>query len=267
MNTKLFFIDETGELSKKSDKYILRGGFLIDIKDYFNLSQDLIKLKNNFSLPKNIEIKWSDVSIALYLMKSNKKITEKHNCYYLKNFSEKRIELYIDEFFKLINKYDFKIIVNITDNSINIDFNSLLEMQIQNLMQRIQYDLQGKDSIAIMIHDTINKEKDDKIRKIYNKTLSSDCFVKKYSTILDSILIDISSFSSGIQISDFIIGAISGSLRGYNISKTIYNTYLKNKIRSNKTIFGEKILGYGIIFTPSKLNNCFSEDIKLKLGL
>jgi len=105
---------------------------------------------------------------------------------------------------------------------------------LQTLMLRVEYELREREENGIIIYDQVNI---NKIFEHYNDIYINGKFVKKYYHIKDSMSFEISTFSSGIQIVDYVSNIIFNSLkrgikgRGYTESLSIFEKILKPKIR------------------------------------
>ncbi|MBP6948759.1 MAG: DUF3800 domain-containing protein [Candidatus Pacebacteria bacterium] len=252
--TKFFFIDEQGTLNNDHE-WLLRGGYMIDIHDYLKLNKKIKKLNLDF-LKETKEIKWSHISSAIFLKNKNKALNE--DILYLDKFSIKELHEYLDSFFKIISDFDIKIVTNVSRKSDLIKVikrqDSFVKMQLQNLMQRCQFAGQENHFVTILVHENENSSKDDKIKKeVYKEIINSDSFIKDYNLIVDNLFIEFSNLNIGIQIADFIIGAISGTLREYKTSTDIYSQYLRNKVRRSKK--DGSSIGYGIVAIPNPKTN------------
>lgn len=261
-NTRFFFIDEQGTLNN-DHKWLLRGGFLVDVYDYLKVNKRIKKL--NFELlNENREIKWSHISIAIYLKNKNKTLGEDIN--YLEKFSVEQLEAYLDSFFQILSEFDLKIIVNVSEKTEVIKFikkqESFIKMQLQNLMQRCQYAGQEDKFVTILVHENENTNKDDKIKKdVYKEIINSDSFIKDYSLIVDNLFIEFSNLNIGIQVADFVVGVMSATLRDYATSKSLYAKYLKPKVRRNKK--DGSSIGYGIITIPNpNTSSAFAKKVE-----
>ncbi|MCA9358630.1 DUF3800 domain-containing protein [Candidatus Kaiserbacteria bacterium] len=249
-STRFFFIDEQGTLNNDQE-WLLRGGFLIDVHEYLKLNRRIKKL-NKDSFNEIVEIKWSHISIAIYLKRNKKRLSPELG--YLEKFSIEQLETYLDSFFKIVAEFDIKVIINVSERTEVVKFikkqDSFVKMQLQNLMQRCQFAGQDEKFVTILVHENENTSKDDKIKKdVYKEIINSDSFIKDYNLIVDNLFIEFSNLNIGIQISDFIIGAVSATLRGYETSANLYKKYLKSKVRTNKK--DGSFIGYGIVTIPN----------------
>lgn len=248
--TKFFFIDEQGTLSNNHD-WLLRGGYLIDVNDYLILNKEIKKINFDF-LSEHREVKWSDISNAIYLKRNNKVLN--NDIFYLNDFTIDKLEEYLNTIFSKISDFDIQIIFNISKKDELLKFvkrqDSFIKMQLQNLMQRCQFAGQEGGFVTIIVHENENTVKDDKIKKdVYKQIISEDSFIKDYNLVVDNLFIEFSNLNIGIQVADFIIGVLSSTARDYKTSKEIYSKYLKDKVRKNTK--DDSIIGFGVVTIPN----------------
>ncbi len=259
MDTKFFFIDDQG--GNNNQEWILLGGILISGFEYKQLSEQIRSIREDFAgIGK--EIKYSELQRGIKLKKDGKPL--KKTLAYLSNKTTKEIEDYIEVFFQWLNMYSFKIIISVVHERFIYNKNKLLEHQIENLMERAQMEGQSSNSLVVMVHDNTSCKKTNvALKNIYQSKLSNSAFIQKYTRILDNLFIEESHVNIGIQVSDFVIGVIAGTLRSYPLSTQIFNKYVKNNLRKDNT---GKIVGYGIVLFPNN-NLEFKNMIERKLEL
>lgn len=261
-----FFIDDQGDVNN-NQKWLLLGGLLISVQDYHHLSREIKKYNEKILKNDVREVKWSDLSAVSYLKNKEQNIKENKSFAYLKDFSIQELDDFIKGFFQLLNKYNYLIILSVTNKEYFDVKPSLkfIELQIEDLLQRVQYEIQNSSSLAIFVHDSRSKRQDNKkIKNIYKSLMSNSRFVQDYKNIIDNLFIEDSHLNSGIQISDFIVGVISGTLRSWKFSKELYKNYLQQKLR--KSPMG-KVIGYGILPTGLTKNDDFKNYLSENLEI
>lgn len=143
-----------------------------------------------------------------------------------------------------------KIIITVTSNRDcpRIKENEIYKMYIQEIMQRIEMELQNKEeNLCVLFIDPISKEKNKIFRNIYFRLYQNGDFIEHYSHIKDSLNIEYSHHSVGIQLADYIAGSFGGFLKSHQISKNIFNNRKRPYLRIGDN--GE-ILGFGIREVP-----------------
>jgi len=73
-------------------------------------------------------------------------------------------------------------------------------------------------------------------------------FIQHYSHIKDSLNLEYSHHSVGIQFADYVAGSFGGFLKGYEKSKEIFNKRIRPYLRTGRN---REILGFGIMEVPT----------------
>lgn len=257
------FSDECGDYlpvrSKKfniANPFYIRSAMLLNAEDWKKIQKDFIDLKKEFEIPLNKEVKWSYLWSLRAHEKNRKPISPDKDYYFLRDYNTRRLLEFVIKTINLLEEIDIKIIVTITDNLNEDTFvreNKMLKWHLQNIMQRIEMEIQNlRENLCIFFLDPVSEKKDRLLREVYHQLYLSGDFISKYSHIKDSLNIECSHHSVGIQIADYISGVINGFLRGFDNSKWIFQKHILNKLRKNCE---GKIVGYGIICIPSNDEN------------
>lgn len=264
MSTFFAFSDESGSYRRsrskkfiKKNPYYIRATFLMDSSEWNSLNRDFINLKKiNFGNNWNKEVKWSYLWSIFKYAKKNRVIPSSEPFYFLANLGFQGTYNFIDSALGLLSNLNYiKIIITITKNDSNVqkDENLIYRWHIEDTMQRIEMEIQGqKSNLCVLFIDSISNSIDKLVRNAYNSIYANGKFINKYSHIKDSINIEFSHQSSGIQLADFIAGSIRGLLNGYQYSAQLYGKRIKPYLRKN-TVNGE-VLGYGVIEVPKDRN-------------
>jgi hypothetical protein len=176
----------------------------------------------------------------------------------LKNFKEKELISFINEALELFENCNYcKAIFTVTFNSPTltprIAPEKIYSMHLQELMQRIEMDIQNEENnLAILFFDPVSGEIDRQLRKGYTQIYSSGDFIKTYRHIKDSISFELSHHSFGVQLADYCVGIFQGMLRGYNTSSELFKERIWNILR--KSPKGDAF-GFGIREIPSNIDN------------
>ena len=263
MSTFFVFSDESGDYkAERSEEYIKRNPFyvrsalIIDSSEWKDLNEKYKDLKKLFNLPEGREIKWAYLwEVWLH---ENKDIKLPKECVFLEDYKYKYIENFVEKSLFLLHDLNYKkIIITVTNNNskILVPKNNLLRLHIQDIMERVELELNtSKDHLAVIFIDNVNEEVDKYLRQIYFEFYTNEDFIKKYSHIKDSLNIEYSHHSIGIQLADFIAGCSLGFFRctilnnkNFDNSKRIFLSYVKPYLRRQPN--GE-IIGYGIKEVP-----------------
>jgi hypothetical protein len=253
------FSDECGSYQiDKTTKYLsahphyIRSTLLIKADEWKKLNRSFIELKTSYRLPLVKEIKWAylwqlrNFQIKKQTVPSNKdfKFLEGYDYHVLIEFVEKCLSLLNDLEYK-------KIIISHTDNvnCSRINEQSMLKMHLQEHMQRIEMQIQtsSEENLAVLFFDPVCENTDKLLRDTYFDLFNSGDFIDSYKHIKDSLNIEYSHQSVGIQLSDYISGTFSAFLKGrdnasYNRGKQMFYKYVHPNLRTySGTIWGSGI--------------------------
>lgn len=257
MAVKFAFSDECGHYSpirtEKQNKvhpFYIRSLFMINGDEYRKLCHNFAILKQNFGLPEK-EIKWAYIWTLRTHYKKGTKPLEKDDCFFLKDINYHVIIDFVENSLLLLQKMEFcKTVFTITDNNSNAKFSEkdLFKMHITSLLQRVQYEVQLKtEDLAVLFFDPLGENKSKLLREIYFEIQEKGDFVQNYTHVKDSLNLEFSHHSTGIQIADFLAGVMAGTLKGYERSVQIFNNAVKPVLRD----YNNKILGAGICEVPT----------------
>lgn len=260
-DTYFCFSDEYGDYKRKmTAKQIRRHPFyarttlLMNAGEWKKLNSNFRALKEKHGLPYSTEIKWSYLWSLHYYKKSDKTIPDKKDFKFLEAFDYHDLLKFVSECLGLIHGIsEKKIIITFTKNdTMNaINEKSLLSMHLQEHMQRIEMELQVDDgNLGVLFFDPISHEKNEMFREIYFELFENGDFIENYSSIKDSLNIENSHQSVGIQIADYISGAFSAVLKSemgdYSLGIKMFNQNIKPYLRK----YRGNLYGFGIREVP-----------------
>jgi hypothetical protein len=270
------FSDESGSLSKKvySNPYYIRSSLVIQAKEWKLLSNNFTQLKKDYELPVEREIKWSYLWNLKKYRFNNKDIEKGKPFKFLEKISEESLINFVKSAFNLINTLSLpKIILTVTDNKIG-DWTvpkEVTKMHLQEIMQRLQMEYQNDEkNLVLLFIDPTTKIENICLKETYHDLFGKGDFIEKYSNIKDSLIIEHSHHSVGIQLADFIAGCFSSVLRGvydtnnYKLGRELFYKYVFKHIRK----YNEDIMGYGIIEIPKnkKLRKYLQDNISSNIN-
>lgn len=258
MSVYFIFSDECGDYTQHPSRkflerhpYYIRTNIIIKGQDWKLIYRKYIDLLNEFGLPLESEIKWSYLWSLRWFQQREREIPPDKPFYFLRNITHERIETFVTSFIDVISDLSYiEIIYTITSNgwSPQITENNLFKFHIQEMLQRIEMELQGDNSnIGIVFYDFLSTERKNKyFRDTYHTMFKNGDFIQTYKHIMDSLNIDYSHQSVGLILVDYIGGVLNGLLKGFPNSINIYNRVIKNHIRNSS---GET-WGYGLREVP-----------------
>lgn len=213
------FSDECGSYSDNMTEkqihahpYYVRAVIMIDAAEWRTLNRQFRELKEAYSIPNNREFKWS------YLWLINKKNCARNddNLNYFKQQSD-MVSYYsfVEDAIKLVCGLSFvRIILTYSVNQgEHHKERNLFKFHFQDILRRIEMEIQNGDNLAILFVDPVSNEKNEQFRDLYYNLLEGDEFIKQYSHVKDSLNIENSHQSVGIQIADFVSGVFNSVLR------------------------------------------------------
>ncbi len=257
MAIKFAFSDECGhyaqfrtEKQNRVHPFYIRSLFLMDGDEYKKLCQDFIVLKQDYQLPEK-EIKWAHIWRLRTHNQQGTNPSVKDDCYFLKDIDYHRIIDFVENALLLLQNLKFcKTVFTITNNQSNAKFSEkdLFKMHITSILQRVQFEVQvNAEDLAVIFFDPLGENKSNILREIYFDIQGNGDFIKNYTHIKDSLNLEFSHHSIGIQLADFLSGVMAGTLKGYEKSIQIFNNAIRPTLRN----YQNKILGAGICEVPT----------------
>jgi hypothetical protein len=271
------FSDECGSYQiEKTKRYLnahphyIRSTLLIKADEWKMLNKSFIALKTQYVLPLEKEIKWAylwqlrNYQIKKQIVPANKDFK------FLEHYDYQDLIEFVDKCLNLLNKLEFKkIIISHTDN-INcskINEKAMLKMHLQEHMQRIEMQIQtrSEENLAVLFFDPVSENTDKLLRDIYFELFNSGDFIDSYKHIKDSLNIEHSHQSVGIQIADYISGAFSSFIKGrispnYDRGKQMFYRHVHPNLRNyNGTIWG---VGIREIPTDMSYRRSLADEMK-----
>lgn len=252
------FSDEAGNyqkkrssLSIKRDPFYVRSTYIIHGNEWKELNEQYNKLKVKYSIPKQKEVKWNYLWSIYRDRLAGKQIAQAKPYYFLRNKTDDELLNFIIESLNLLSQLNYlKIIITITNNTLCplLDYNTLIEFHLQDVMQRIEMEIQDNAlNLCILFIDPVSNKNNKRLCDVYNNLYNNGDFIQKYSHIKDCLDIEYSHQSTGIQLADFISGCSLGALKCFQNSLSIFQTNIKPFIRTSKNHI---IMGYGVIDVP-----------------
>jgi len=274
------FSDECGDYKPQMPQeqiaghpFYIRTTLLINANEWKSLNNNFRELKNKYSIPLSKELKWAHLWKLRNFQINNQVIPNRYDIKYLENFDYQTLIKFIEEVLSLINGLnEKKIIVTYTKNAADLLFNekSILAFHLQEHMQRIEMELEGDDgNLGVLFFDPVSNAKNKLFREVYYDLFQNGDYIKRYKSIKDSLNIENSHHSVGIQIADYISGSFSSVLKAsdknyYQIGVKLFYDYVYPNLRRDRN--GE-IQGYGIREVPSSdaVREWFNEQMKSNL--
>ncbi|MGO4439881.1 DUF3800 domain-containing protein [Rhizobium sp. RAF56] len=237
----LCFIDESGTPPSKpnaNQPYFTLGAVIIRDEDW----HDVAKIIRGFSTRHRLkgELKWR------YFSPHNSSADNPM----LGRSAEERKALSV-ELAEIIAKSPLTVIACVTDIGAAFEYASvtnqreLYHFAYKPLTERFQYFLQDNKGLGIIIADHRGRD-DDRLFRAHHDTLigKPGNTVSGYNRLIEGLLLQDSCHSIGIQLADFVAGAIH---RAYSTKDADLATIIKARIRAKQN---GTVTGHGIVHHP-----------------
>lgn len=266
------FSDESGDYGVRPEQkfisrnpYYVRATFVMRASEWKTLNQFFRNKKTEYDLPVDKEIKWSWIWQLYLYQRNNQTVSPDKSFYFLSRVHYQVLLDFVDSILSFLPQLTYhRIILTVTCNHScpRINESDFYKMHMQELMQRVEMELQNEEeNLCILFIDPVSPEKNRLFRDIYFELYKNGDFIDRYSHIKDSLNLEYSHHSVGIQVSDYIAGCLLGSLRGYTRSKEIFDGAIKPSLRKRD----REIMGFGIREVPR--NDCVRNNIAGILNL
>jgi len=253
------FSDENGAYKRRRNKkflqahpWYIRSTVVFPAGEWKSLESRFRSIKNSYELPLDKEIKWSFAWSLMSHDRTRKPITTKDKYYFLRDYDPERLQHFLRDSVALLTELsEATIILTVTNNTTcqNIRVEPLLRMHLQEAMQRLEMDMQRFDqALCVLFVDPVSEEKDKALREAYAELYRRGDYIEEYSCIKDSLNIEHSHHSVGIQMADYVAGAAGSILNGRPLGATIYRDSISKIVRRDSA---GNIGGYGLREVPT----------------
>jgi len=263
MATYFCFSDECGgyeavmsEKQLRAHPFYIRSTLIINSSEWKALSNNFKDLKEKYGIPLSREFKWAFLwNIKRYFI-NKKTIPKDHELKIFEKYDYNILIEFVEEALNLINGLsEKKIIITYTNNRNRYYINekSMLKMHLQEHMQRIEMELENdeEDNLGVLFFDPVSPEKNEYLRELYYELFENGDYLK-YSHIKDSLNIENSHHSVGIQLADYISGAFSAIVKsndGANYEDGV-RMYFDSVHENLRRSWRAEVQGYGIREVP-----------------
>jgi len=197
MSTFFVFSDEAGEYRRdRTDKFIqinpdyCKASIIADAADWKWLRDELCDLKESMlKIAPDKEVKWSYLW-SLYKSRKNKTpISQDKPYYFLRNHPDALLKKYVETAIKLLCRCEFiKLIYTVTinnrDKTGNISQVEIFRMHMQDIMHRVQMEIQSEEeNLCVIYFDSKGREIDEKLKEAYHTIYQQGDFIHKYTHI------------------------------------------------------------------------------------
>lgn len=262
------FSDENGSYKRvrgkrfiRAHKYYVRATCIIDATEWKNIESAYCALKRKHGIPIEKEVKWSFARSLHKYKEDGKEIREKEAFYFLREKNPEALQDFLREALALLVDLNYcNVIFTVTSNERcrAIAHSRLIKMHLQEAMQRIQMDMEdARENLCVFFVDPVSNENDKNLREAYSELYRGGDLYKRYSHIKDSLNVEHSHHSVGIQMADFLAGAFVANLKEYEMGQEVYRDCLSRIIRRGP---GGRLPGFGFREVPRDV------DLRAELG-
>ncbi len=266
--TYFCFSDECGDYMTGMSKdqlqvhpFYLRTTLIINSSEWKKLNNSFRDLKTKYSLPLTRELKWSYLWAIKKFQDNNRKIKDKSELKFLENHSYETLIQFVEESLLLLNNLkEKKVIATYTKNTLKNTINQkdILSLHLKEHIRRLEMELQSNaNNLGVLFIDPVDNNKNALFRNIYNELFEQGDYISNYKSIKDSLNIENSHHSVGIQIADFVSGTFNSILKisprkDYKKGVELFYNYIYPNLRRSGS---GVIQGYGIKEVPTNSIN------------
>ncbi len=156
-----------------------------------------------------------------------------------------------DEFARIIGSSPVTLIACVTDVEAAFSYGTISGQQdlyhfaYKPISERFQYHLQDINDLGIVVSDHRGRDSDKMFRAHHDALVNGRGATKSgYDRLIEGLFLQDSEHSIGIQIADYVAGAIH---RAYNVGDGAKAALIKSKMRGADQ---DAILGRGLILHP-----------------
>lgn len=266
--TYFAYSDEFGAYQQNmSDKhmrahpYYIRSVILLPCNEWKTLEQNHRRLKRKHGIPFDVEVKWAHLWSLRRYQKDGKEIPPKHACRFLREIDYHVLIAYVEEVLAYYSSLQAaKIIFTITDNRSIGDYTDarLYQMHLMNIAQRLQYELPSTGGLAVLFFDSVSPSVDKLLKDAWHSISSGSDYVKEYTCVKRSAYIEYSHQSPGMQVSDYVAGAIGSYIKAHASARqesyargvAMFENYIYPCLRRNPK--DQTIIGWGALNVPTQ---------------
>ncbi len=205
---RLFFLDESGE-SFGSTPVLVVGGLIVRAMDWSDLRNKLVSVKASYGIGPDVEVKWRHT---------------RHPGGHknpLHNLTEAERARFASKLLYIVRGCTYaRVIGAIIDvqkaNAMGKDVESFYEFAVTFCVERYQYYLRAMRDGGMVIQDRRHERQDMRLRAFYDRLLSQGSFWTKFTNLIEGVFLTPSEYSVGVQLADFVVGAIYAAHRTPN---------------------------------------------------
>ena len=277
MKTYFAFVDDAGAYRQERSQtflsrnpYFIKACVMIPSEKWKFLATQRDALLQRHTGQCLAELKWNHIWKLRRRDILNRDISYRSTEQFLNKVSYQSAYDYAQEMLGQLPNLDAKIVCTVTPNCVfpsRVSEVNVEKMHIQDIMQRIEMEVASQDptdGLALLFCDQMSGENHEtNLRETYHELYCRGDFIATYRHIVDSICFLSSHQSCGIQLADFVAGAMNGFLRGYDLSERMFVLRIYAHLRQRRN---GNAIGYGIVEVPKRPESRAHLEEKFKTG-
>jgi len=262
METFFAYIDDSGNYQRdrsvdftKRNPYHVKACILIPARNWKKLCAYQAHLLHKYTGQRLAELKWNHLWKLQRRDVKHKPISFAPGEAHLTWIRHPDAQAYATDFLSVLPECEARVACTVTPNVVfrdRVSERELERMHLQDLMQRVEMEVSSQDpaGLAVVFADQMsgNEEQRD-LRQLYSELRSGADEFLNYDHVMDSVCFVESAHCCGIQLADFVAGAVNGFLRGFGAAEKLFALRIYAHVRSAAA--GGK-LGYGMIEVPKR---------------
>jgi hypothetical protein len=197
------FIDESGDASMGTTPNLVLGGVIIRVDQWPSLNSQLDAIKVQYGFNPSIEIKWRHIrnpgshTNPVHAFTDNDRVQLGKNVLsIIRGCTSARIMGVVIDKVAAYMRPEIK------------EPEDIYERAVTFLMERFQYYLKATGDFGLVIQDQRQTGQDIRLRAFYRSLLVAGTRWTRFPAIIENVFLAPSHLSLGIQLADFVAGAI-----------------------------------------------------------
>jgi hypothetical protein len=227
---RLFFVDESGTAVKGDTEFLVLGGVIIRGEDWVAIRDKLDRLKSSFGINANIEVKWRHVRHPGGSRNPLRALSDGERT----QFGRRMLGIVRETgAARVIGIVIDKAAAFLRPDITNAE--ELYKRSVTLAMERFQYYLRATRDVGIVVQDHRLPNQDARLRAFYRTLLTTGTRWTRFPSIVESVFLTPSDFSTGIQLADFICGSIYASHCSAKPDEKYFNV-IRGKITGDRRV-------------------------------
>ncbi|MEW6245651.1 MAG: DUF3800 domain-containing protein [Nitrospirota bacterium] len=212
---RLFFLDESGEAFGTTPIMVV-GGLIVNAADWPVLRDGLAAVKTSCNIGADVEVKWRHTR------------HQGGHTNPLRSLTAQERGAFARQVLGLIRKCEkARVIGSVIDvqkaRSLGKDSSQFYDFAVTFCIERYQYYLRAARDQGIVVQDRRHERQDMRLRAFYDRLMSRGSYWTTFTNIIEGVFLTPSEYSVGIQLADFVVGALYVAHRNPTPEEAFYN--------------------------------------------